>query len=102
MHATIIRPTSVIAATGIQYVVSAISSLREAEADLDVALACSNISSLYAAGPKQLRDLYRDLDALLAQLGAMRLQFAEYVQASEDEAGPEVPQGWVVPADQDR
>lgn len=86
MHATLNRPTSVIAGTGTQYVVSAISCLREAEADLDVALAWSNISSLYAAGPEQLRNLYRDLDALLAQLGAMRLQFAEYVQVAQDEA----------------
>jgi hypothetical protein len=98
MSITISRPTSVLAATGAQHVVSAISHLREAEADLDMALACSNISSLYAAGPQQLRNLYRDLDALLAQLGAARLQFAEYVQTAEDEAGPNRYQGWTAPA----
>ncbi len=80
---TICWPTSAIAGAGPQHVVSAISHLREAAADLDVALACSNIPSLYAAGPEQLRDLYRDLDARLAQL-------AEYVQAPEHEAGSEV------------
>ena len=89
MSITISRPTSILAATGAQQVFSAISHLREAEADLDMALACSSISSLYAAGPQQLRNLYRDLDALLAQLGAARLQLAEHVQAAEDEAGPD-------------
>jgi hypothetical protein len=78
---------------GPQRLVSALSHLREASADLDVALVCSNISSLFAAGPKRLRDLERDLDALLAQLGAMQLRFIEYVQAAEDEAGPAACQG---------
>jgi hypothetical protein len=98
MSITISRPTNVIATAGTQHVVSAISHLREASSDFDVALACSNIPSLFAAGAEQLRDLSRDLDALLAQLGAVRLQFAEYVQAAEDEAGPDRYQEWVAPA----
>lgn len=97
MSMTISRPMNVIAATGTQHVVSAISHLREASADLDAALACSNIPSLFTAGAEQLRDRSRDLDALLAQLGAMRLQFAEYVQAAEDEAEPDRYQEWVAP-----
>jgi hypothetical protein len=71
--------------------VSAVSHLQEAAADLDTALAFTNIPALFAAGPERLRDLSRDLDALLAQLDAMRLQFAEYVQAAEDDAGSESP-----------
>ena len=74
---------------GPQQVVSAISHLQEAAADLDTALAYTNVPALFAAGFGQLRDLYRDLDALLAQLEAMRLQFAEYVEAAEDDAGAE-------------
>jgi hypothetical protein len=70
---------------------SAISRLRETAADLDTALAFTNIPGLFATGPERLRDLYRDLEALLAQLDAMRLQFAEYVEAAADEAEPEPP-----------
>jgi len=73
------------------YVVSAISHLLDAASDLDTALAFTNIICLFAAGPGRLRDLYRDLDALVAQLDAMRLQFAEFVEAAEDDAEPESP-----------
>jgi hypothetical protein len=75
--------------TGPRHVVGAISRLREAE--LDTAMTLPNIPGLFAAGPERLRDLSRDLDALLAQLDAMRLQFAEYVEAAEDDAGPQPP-----------
>jgi hypothetical protein len=83
----------VIPSAGPRHVVRAISRLREAAADLDTALALTNVPSLFAAGPERLRDLSRDLDAPLAQLDAMRLQFAEYVQAAEDDAELEPPQG---------
>ena len=83
--------TNASSSTGPRHVVSAISCLREAAADLDTALAFANIPGLFAAGAERLRDLYRDLDALLAQLDAMQVQFAEYVQAAEDEAGLELP-----------
>src|SRR5262245_23125305 len=75
-----LRPA--IPSAGPRHLVRTISHLREAAAELDTALAITNIPSLFAAGPARLRDLYRDLDALLAQLDAMRLQFAEYVEAA--------------------
>jgi hypothetical protein len=73
------------ASCGIQGIISAVSHLREAVADLDAALAFSNIPDLFAAGSGRLRDLDRDLEALLAQLGAQRVQHAEFTQAAEDD-----------------
>jgi len=91
MHVTGGGPTSATSSSGPWHVASAISRLREAAADLDTALAFTNIPSLFAAGPERLRDLYRDLDALLAQVDAMRMQLAEYVEVAEDDAEPEPP-----------
>jgi hypothetical protein len=91
MHDTSRWPMSAIASTDPWHVVSAISHLREAASDLDTALAITNIPVLFTAGPGRLRDLYRDLDALVAQLDAMRLQFAEFVEAAEDIDEPESP-----------
>ena len=81
--------TSARSSSGSKHVVRAISHLRKATANLDAALAFTNIACLLAAGPEQLGDLYRDLEALLAQLDAMRLQFAEYVEAGEQDARSE-------------
>jgi hypothetical protein len=89
MDATSSGPTSAIPSTGPRHVVSAISRLREAAADLDTALAFANIPGLFAAGPGRLRDLARDLEALLAQLDTRRLQVAAYVEAAEDDAEPD-------------
>lgn len=72
--------------SGYQHVTRGISSLLNATADLGTALELTNIPELFAAGPEQLRDSYRDLDALVAQLDALRLQFAEYVEAAEQDA----------------
>ncbi|HEV2458081.1 MAG TPA: hypothetical protein VGS80_06915 [Ktedonobacterales bacterium] len=91
MHDTSSRTTSISASSDPQHVVRAIARLREAAVDLDTALAFPNIPGLFAAGSGRLRDLSRDLEALLAQLDAMRLQFAEYVQAAEDDARSESP-----------
>lgn len=71
--------------------VSAISHLLTATADLSTALEFTNIPGLFAAGSEQLRDLYRELDALLAQLDAMRVQFAEYVEAADEDTRAEPP-----------
>jgi hypothetical protein len=79
--------TSAKEGAGPRHVVSAISRLREAAADLDTALAFTNVPDLFAAGSVRLHNLYRDLDALLAQLDASRVQFSEYVQAAEEEGG---------------
>lgn len=91
MHDMSSWPMSAISSTDPWHVVSAISHLREAASDLDTALAITNIPVLFAAGPERLRDLYRDLDALVAQLDAMRLQFAEFVEAAEGVDEPESP-----------
>ena len=91
MHGTSGATTRASARSGPQHVVSAIAHLREAAADLDTALAFTNIPGLFAAGSGRLCDLSRDLEALLAQLDAMRLQFVEYVQAAEDDAGSQSP-----------
>jgi hypothetical protein len=69
-----------------QYLVETVSHLREAAVNLREALAFANIPGLFAAEAQQRRDLYTDLDALLAQLDAMRMQLAEYVEAAEDNA----------------
>jgi hypothetical protein len=57
-------------------------------------LELTNVPELFAAGSEQLRDSYRDLDALVAQLDAMRLQFAEYVDAAEEDARAEPPMSY--------
>lgn len=69
-----------------QHVERATSHLLKATADLGTALEFTNIPGLFAAESEHLRAFYRDLDALLAQLDALRLQFAEYVEAAEDDA----------------
>ncbi|HEU5439160.1 MAG TPA: hypothetical protein VFU88_07700 [Ktedonobacterales bacterium] len=69
----------------------AISHLLKATVDLSAALEFTNIPGLLGPGSEQLSDLYRDLDALLAQLDAMRLQIAEFVKAAEDDAQAEPP-----------
>jgi hypothetical protein len=90
MVASSSRTLSGTLSTSPQDLVETVSHLREAAADLHAALEYPNIPSLFAAGAEWLRDLYTDLDALLAQLDAMRLQLAEYVQAAEDNPGPEL------------
>lgn len=64
----------------------AISHLLKATADLGTTLEFTNVPGLFAAGPEHLRAFSHDLDALLAQLDAMRLQFAEFVEAAEEDA----------------
>ena len=91
MHDMSSWPTSAISSTDPRHVVSAIFHLREAASDLDMALAFTNIVCLFTAGPGRLRDLYRDLGALVAQLDAMRLQFAEFVEAADEPDEPESP-----------
>lgn len=91
MHDMSIRTVNAMSSTDPHHVVSAISHLREAASDLDTALAFTNILCLFAAEPGRLRDLYRDLDALVAQMDAMRLQFAEFVEAAEGVDGAESP-----------
>jgi hypothetical protein len=91
MQSTSSKATDALSTCESQHVVRAISHLLNATADLRTALEFTNIPGLFFAGPEQLRDLYRDLDALLAQLDAMRLQFAEYVEAAEEGAGEERP-----------
>jgi hypothetical protein len=89
MHDMSTWPLNAISNSDPWYVVSAISHLRDAASDMDTALAFTNIVCLFTAGPGRLRDLYRDLDALVAQLDAMRLQFAEFVEAAENDTEPD-------------
>jgi hypothetical protein len=80
--------------SGYQHVTRGISHLLKATTDLGTALELTNVPELFAARPEQLRDSYRDLDALVAQLDAMRLQFAEYVEAAEEDAWAELPMSY--------
>lgn len=86
---TITSPDEV--SSGCHHIVSAIAHLQEAVTDLDAALAFSSIPEVFAAGSDRLRDLDSEMEALLAQLDAHRVQFAEYAQAAEDDAGLDVP-----------
>ncbi len=84
MLATPTRAASPIASTGPLELLNTVAHLREAAADLRTALDFDNVPGLYAMRAEWLRDRYTDLDELLAQLGAMRVQLAEYVRTAED------------------
>lgn len=86
MLATTSRTTNSAPSTTPQYLVETVAHLREAAVNLREALAFAHTPSLFAAEAQQRRNLYTDLDALLAQLDAMRMQLAEYVEAAEDHA----------------
>lgn len=91
IQSTSSKTTNALSNSASQHVVSAISHLLKATADLSMALEFTNIPGLFSAGSEQLHDLYRELDALLAQLDAMRLQLAEYVEAADEDTQAEPP-----------
>jgi hypothetical protein len=84
MEATLTRPTSPLSRPGPQELLSTTVHLCEAAGDLCIALELNNAPDLHAMGAEWLRSCYRDLDALLAQLEAMRVQLAEYVKAADE------------------
>lgn len=91
MYSTRNATINSISNSGYQRVTRGISHLLNATVDLGAALELTNVPGLFAARAEQLRESYRDLDALLAQLDAMRLQFAEYVELAEEGARVESP-----------
>jgi hypothetical protein len=73
-----------------QRMVGALRHLRAAAAELQAALDFANLPDLFAAEARRRRDLYTELDALLAQMDAMRVQLAELVRAAEADPRPEM------------
>jgi len=89
VQSTSSKTTSARSSSASQHVVKAIAHHRRATEDLDTAMGFTHIPDLFAAGSERLRDHYRDLEAVLAQLDAMRLQFAGYVEMAEEDARSE-------------